>query len=115
MPFLVLLGLLLIAPFSKAFLVKPTLKHATIRRGLPGATMVAVQRKGDLVVTNKGEGYDLHGVLTVKREDSKSLWVLCHGLCSSCEGTVPRFVSENLDGNTFRQVGFYVYMCRHYL
>eukprot|EP00752_Nemacystus_decipiens_P005125 g4650.t1 len=64
--------------------------------------MVAGEVKTDLVVANKDQGYDLHGILTVKRGDSKSLWVLCHGLCSSCEGTVPRFVSENLDANTFR-------------
>lgn len=103
MPLLAFLGLLLIAPFAESFLVTPTSKHATGRRGLSGAsTMVAVQGRSDLLVTNKDEGYDLHGVLTLKREDSKSVWVLCHGLCSSCEGTVPRFVSENLDANTFR-------------
>lgn len=44
----------------------------------------------------------MNGVLTVKDERSKSLWVLCHGLCSSCEGTVPRFVSDELNANTFR-------------
>lgn len=65
--------------------------------------MVAVLGKTELVVANTHEGYDLHGVLTVKQEDSKSVWVLCHGLCSSCEGTVPRFVSEKLDANTFRR------------
>ena len=65
--------------------------------------MVAVQGRSELVVTNEDEGYDLHGILTVKKEESKSVWVLCHGLCSSCEGTVSRFVSEQLDANTFRQ------------
>lgn len=68
----------------------------------PAVTMVA--GTSELQVTNKEEGYDLHGILTVKREESKSVWVLCHGLCSSCQGTVPRFVSEELDANTFRQV-----------
>jgi len=60
--------------------------------------------KSELSIPNEEEGYDLHGILTVKCEDSKSVWVLCHGLCSSCQGTVPRFVSEELDANTFRQV-----------
>lgn len=70
-------------------------------RPSPPVTMAGVS---ELSVPNKEEGYDLHGILTVKHEDSKSVWVLCHGLCSSCQGTVPRFVSEELDANTFRQV-----------
>lgn len=55
-----------------------------------------------LSIRNEEEGYDLNGILTVKRQESKVVWVLCHGLCSSCEGTVPRFVSEKLEANTFR-------------
>lgn len=55
-----------------------------------------------LMIRNKAEGYDLHGILAVKRADSTSVWVLCHGLCSSCNGTVSRFVSDMLDTNTFR-------------
>ena len=55
-----------------------------------------------LVVRNEAEGYDLHGILTVKHEGSTSVWVLCHGLCSSCDGTVPRFVSKKLNVNTCR-------------
>lgn len=115
MTLIILLGLLLIAPIFESFLVTPALKHTASRRGLARersahpaagnlcAVMVVAQGKSDLLVTNKDEGYDLHGVLTVKRDDSKSVSVLCHGLCSSCEGTVPRFVSEKLDANTFRQ------------
>ncbi len=69
----------------------------------PPVTMVGIS---ELRVPNKEEGHDLHGILTVKREDSKAVWVLCHGFCSSCQGTVPSFVSEELDANTFRQVSF---------
>lgn len=55
-----------------------------------------------LSIRNEEEGYDLNGWLNVKHEHSKSVWVLCHGLCSSCQGTVPLFVSEKLDANSFR-------------
>lgn len=63
--------------------------------GAPGNSRISIR--------NEGEGYDLNGILAVKCQDSKTLWVLCHGLCSSCDGTVPRFVSEKLEANTFRQ------------
>ena len=65
--------------------------------GLP-----STERKSQFSICNDEEGYTLNGVMTVKNEGSKSLWVLCHGLCSSCEGTVPRFVSDELNANTFR-------------
>lgn len=69
-----------------------------------GATpgLSSTERKSQLSICNNEEGYNLNGVLTVRDEGSKSLWVLCHGLCSSCEGTVPRFVSDKLNANTFR-------------
>ncbi|CAM9121322.1 unnamed protein product, partial [Ectocarpus fasciculatus] len=71
-----------------------------------GAGAITVLGRSQLVVRNEEEGYDLNGVLTVKREDSKSVWIICHGNCSSCEGTVPAFVSRELSENTFRQEAF---------
>lgn len=70
--------------------------------GLP-----STEKRSQLSICNDEEGYRLNGVLTVKDEESKSVWVLCHGLCSSCEGTVPRFVSDKLDANTFRQASHF--------
>lgn len=67
----------------------------------------STERRSQISIRNNEEGYNLNGVLTVKDEESKSLWVLCHGLCSSCEGTVPRFVSDELNANTFRQAPLY--------
>ncbi|CAN0202444.1 unnamed protein product, partial [Ectocarpus sp. 13 AM-2016] len=109
--------LVAVAPFSQSFIVYPSSsrQHAPISGGTMSATRtsagqpageagaVTVPGKSQLVVRNEEEGYDLNGVLTVKREDSKSVWVLCHGLCSSCEGTVPAFVSRELPENTYRQ------------
>ncbi|CBJ26067.1 conserved unknown protein [Ectocarpus siliculosus] len=112
------LVLVAVAPFSQSFIVYPSssTQHAPISGGTMSSTStsssavqpageagaVTVPGKSQLVVRNEEEGYDLNGVLTVKREDSKSVWVLCHGLCSSCEGTVPAFVSRELSENTYR-------------
>lgn len=68
-----------------------------------GTAALSSAGKSRLSIRNEHEGYDLNGVLTLKHDKSKAVWVLCHGLCSSCEGTVPRFVSEQLDANTFRR------------
>lgn len=67
-----------------------------------GSAAQASSGMSQLMIRNKAEGYDLHGILAVKRADTTSVWVLCHGLCSSCNGTVSRFVSDMLDINTFR-------------
>lgn len=118
------LVLVTIAPFCQSFIVYPsstqhppisggTAVSATSKSAMQSgeAGAVTVPGKSQLVVRNEGEGYDLNGVLTVKREDSKSVWVLCHGLCSSCEGTVPAFVSRELSENTYRQESV-LYKCR---
>ncbi|CAM9931862.1 unnamed protein product [Ectocarpus sp. 12 AP-2014] len=116
--------LVAVAPFSQSFIVYPSSsrQHAPISGGTMSATStsagqpageagaVTVPGKSQLVVRNEEEGYDLNGVLTVKREDFKSVWVLCHGLCSSCEGTVPAFVSRELSENTYRQESVGVYL-----
>lgn len=74
--------------------------------------MPSTEQRSQLSIRNNKEGYKLNGVLTVKDVESRSVWVLCHGLCSSCEGTVPRFVSDKLDANTFRQAS---HVCPHLL
>lgn len=63
-----------------------------------------VAGESQLSVSNADEGYELNGLLNVRHTECKSVWILCHGLCSSLHGTVSRFVSEKLDANTFRQV-----------
>lgn len=84
---------------------------ASTPAGAGSSTGAVGAGKSQLQIRNEKEGYDLNGVLTVKREDSRSVWVLCHGLCSSSEGTVSRFVSEELDGNTFRQASDLQHRC----
>ncbi|CAN0102248.1 unnamed protein product [Discosporangium mesarthrocarpum] len=71
---------------------------------LSGENAAPVQIVGtsSFSVTNSEEGYELAGLLTVKRPDLNLIWVLCHGLCSDKNGNVPRFVSERIDTNTFR-------------
>lgn len=59
--------------------------------------------ESEVVIRNEDGEYDLHGLLTVKREDSKSVWVLCHGLLASSQVGCPRFISKELAANTFRQ------------
>lgn len=73
--------------------------RATHVEAIAGATAL-----GDthLIIPNHAQGYDLHGVLTVKDAESKYLWILCHGLCSSSLGSVPRFISSMLEANTLR-------------
>lgn len=112
----------LVAEFSLALLFSVTRVHSFVASRMPVTTTIgsatagttavgegassglpSTERRSQLSIRNNEEGYNLNGVLTVKDEESKSLWVLCHGLCSSCEGTVPRFVSEELNANTFRR------------
>ncbi|CAM9472319.1 unnamed protein product [Choristocarpus tenellus] len=89
---------------------KMQLKGMSSENGMSGpntsgiVTTAPVHHMGshELEVPNVQEGYNLAGLLTVKRPDSNSVWVLCHGLCSSKDGTVPRFVSERIHSNTYR-------------
>lgn len=91
--------------------MSPTAKASALDSTTPAASSassgtnrgVDAPGKSRISIRNEGEGYDLNGILSVKCQESKIIWVLCHGLCSSCEGTVPRFVSEKLEANTFRQ------------
>ena len=104
-----------------SFLLRPSSSPQCVLRAMPSTTPIgsdtgttavgegaspglpSTEQKSQLSICNNEEGYSLNGILTVKDEESKSLWVLCHGLCSSCEGTVPRFVADLLNANTFRQ------------
>lgn len=72
---------------------------APAAQGMAGSTSVG---ESTLAIPKVDEGYDLNGILTIKNTESKSLWVVCHGLCSSSVGSVPRFVSNMLQANTFR-------------
>lgn len=93
------------APISVATTSNIVMSDMTRGREVParaGSASDAVVGKSNISITNTEEGYHLNGLLTVKNAESRSLWVLCHGLCSSLEGTVPRFVSEKLDANTLR-------------
>lgn len=93
-------------PFdSNAFVLRsPIVKHRCGGHVIASMSAATVVEKSSLIIPNAKEGYELNGLLTVKHAESKSLWVLCHGLCSSLDGTVPRFVSEKLDANTFRWI-----------
>lgn len=82
--------------------VSPAAGRQAITEGSAGNTPAG---ESHLVIPNPDEGHDLHGKLTIKRPNSKSMWIVCHGLCSSSSGSVPSFVSEMLDANTLRWVG----------
>lgn len=116
-----LFAVLFIASASHSFVILPgvgrgtrmttTAKASALDSTTPSASSassgtnqgVGAPGKSRISIRNDGGGYDLNGILAVKCQESKIVWVLCHGLCSSCEGTVPRFVSEKLEANTFRQ------------
>lgn len=93
-------------PLSQSFVVCPAQTTPIYtRRSHTCQNMCSSSAAGEseVVIRNEDEAYDLHGLLTVKREDSKSVWVLCHGLLASSQVGCPRFISDELAANTFRQ------------
>lgn len=100
--FSLLLLLVWVPSESNAFVLRSPVDNHRCNKHIIASMSVTRVGQSDLTIPNTREGYELNGLLTLKHAESKSLWVLCHGLCSSLHGTVPRFVSEKLDANTFR-------------